>query len=184
MIYIKTIKFLSNYRCFKKGREIVFRDGINVIVGDQGSGKSTLLHCFLDNDAPDIYKIDHQGEPNFMFFDAEKDNPGVVNLDDARDGMSMMQSRFESHGETILPIILASERMKDRLIFLDEPESGLSIRSQLKVADAFKKSAANGCQLIVCTHSQFIMETVDEVYSLEHKKWMTTSKFIETQKQN
>ena len=41
---------------------------------------------------------------------------------------------------------------------------------------------ANGCQIIAAVHSQTLMELVDEIYSVEHRKWMTCSEFLKTQK--
>jgi len=36
--------------------------------------------------------------------------------------------------------------------------------------------------LFIATHSEILMSAVDSVLSLEHKRWMPTMEFIETQK--
>jgi len=38
------------------------------------------------------------------------------------------------------------------------------------------------CPMFIATHSIVLMESVHEVYSMEHMRWMTSEEFIQTQK--
>ena len=96
--------------------------------------------------------------------------------------MFIVQSHFASHGETILPLMEHITTEKDRLIMIDEPESGLSIRSQYKLVGFFKKAVKNNCQLLVATHSMAVIESFDEVFNLEIMKYQSSEDFIKSQK--
>ena len=96
---------------------------------------------------------------------------------------AIIQSRMKSHGQVIFPMLKQINETKKGIIFLDEPETSLSIRSQYKLAEVIKEAAKNdGCQLFIATHSEILMGAVETVLSLEHRKWMTTEEFIATQK--
>ena len=180
---ITDIEFVSDLRCFTKGEKYNFQPGINLLVGDQGCGKSTLISSLVD--CNEEIKVNVTRESDYTFFDTENHNPRMVkNLSSTfHNGANVLCSFFESHGETLLPFLTGLKKFKNRLIFLDEPEAGLSIRSQYKVAELLLHLAAkNGNQLFIATHSPIFMETVNDVLSLEHKKWMLTKDFINTQK--
>jgi predicted ATPase len=69
-------------------------------------------------------------------------------------------------------------KAKNVVLFLDEPESGLSIRSQYRILESINKAKNNGCQIFIATHSAILINSVDKVLSLEHKKWMNSGDFI------
>lgn len=77
----------------------------------------------------------------------------------------------------MLPMLLSHEKAEKLTFFIDEPESGLSIRSQYLFSEHCKKLAKKN-QLIIATHSIVLMLEVGEVLSLEHKKWMPAPEFI------
>lgn len=98
------------------------------------------------------------------------------------DGDQVIYSKFKSHGQVIFPMLKQLAEAKNSIIFLDEPETSLSIRSQHDIARMITQCATERhCQLIIATHSPIIMRSAKEVLSLEHKKWMPTEEFIETQ---
>lgn len=96
-------------------------------------------------------------------------------------------SRFKSHGETLLPMLENFVDAKTGLVFIDEPETALSMRSQYRFVEIIKKARDNKCQVFVSTHSRIIIEGVaefmdkPEILSLEHRCWMSPEKFIKTQ---
>jgi len=189
MIGVKSVRFSSDHRCFKQGTEIIFRQGINLLVGDQGCGKTTLLdmmnkqHGDLDVDLHPYTRIN---STKTVYFDTEKMNPRIVNAlphdATAEEFRTNLALRWSSHGEAMLPILMSQLRSFNGIIFIDEPESGLSIRSQYKLASAIMESEKRGAQLFIATHSIVLMESVHEVYSMEHMRWMTSEEFIQTQK--
>lgn len=177
---LRSIKFLDSHICFEKGEKFEFLPGLNVLVGDQGSGKSTLLRC-LNNDQDDAWKLDVDSVES-RFLDTEKDNPRIASdLSYSKNIMFSVQSRFMSHGQTLLPMILACGGMHDVVLFVDEPEAGLSIRSQIKVAKAIAEASKYN-QVFVCTHSAYIMQMAERVLDLEKRAWVSPGDFIEGQK--
>ena len=176
--FIKQIEFKEDFRCFKKGQIIEFREGINFIVGDQGIGKSTLLQCLTEKFGT-IVQITYDKDAEFMYFDTEKNNPRVKS---EAASMFTINSIFESHGETMFPILSHMKKIKDKVMLIDEPESGLSLRSICKLIKVFKfAETKNNCQLIIATHNLQFIQSVQTVYSLEHNEWMYSDNFILSQ---
>ena len=265
-IYIKSAKILQDIVPFLNGTEFKFKDGINLLVGDQGCGKSSLLAMLQNHKEYDVevkigdhrtnkYKpvdvvehekknvkkrhikeefagvIDVQYEKNptdtSVFFDVEKHNPRVMVGDtgsrgelvivksflnyivsntelgmndsfvdslqsasfmyaesirqDLKEDFLAEATRLKSHGQVILPMLKQLNESKGAMIFLDEPETSLSIRSQYLLANILLQTQFQDCQSFVATHSQILIESVDEVFSLEHLKWMPSKEFIATQ---
>lgn len=179
LLFLRSIKFKAEHRCFGKGDSFTFRPGLNLLTGDQGCGKSTLLNCLM-NDNDSAFEIDVD-PAEFIFFDSEKHNPRVktsIEFDDDVEGT--LNSFFVSHGETLLPRMEGIINFKNRIIFLDEPESALSIRSQIKVAKALSKTALKN-QIFVCTHSPYIIREADQVLDIERRKWADSEEFIKYQ---
>jgi predicted ATPase len=165
--------------------KIDFKSGLNVIVGDNGSGKSTLLNLLsknLDGNINVVLSDDtNSNGKNTMYFDTEKQNPriksSVHDIPVGTLGFSLM-SHFKSHGETILPIITHIEKLKDTIIFIDEPEAGISLKNQYVIFKALKKAVKNNCQIFVITHSYVIIKSVKTVFDMEQKIWVSSSEYI------
>ena len=180
---LKTLKFKTKYRCFKKGATIEFKDGLTLLVGDQGVGKSTILKTLQNfNNHKDTIAIDTEGKVSTLAFDTERDNPRMQPGGLEKDAMYRVSVAFSSHGETILPLMEHITTEKDKLIMIDEPESGLSIRSQYKLVKFFEKAVKNGCQLLVATHSLAVIQSHKEVFNLEIMKYQSSEDFIKSQK--
>jgi predicted ATPase len=65
-----------------------------------------------------------------------------------------------SHGETFLNLL--QKRLRgDGLYFLDEPEAPLSPQRILGLISILKEAVADGCQLIIATHSPILMAFPD-----------------------
>lgn len=182
---ILSIKFLEEFRTFREDESIIFKPGINLLCGDNGCGKSSLILAMTEKHRTKVaIEMSVENECTFYYLDTEKHNPRTVS--DVRNSHmtidTVISSKFGSHGETILPLVRAAGKAKNTIIFLDEPEAGLSIRSQYKILESLLKAQRNGCQLFVSTHSAILMEAIGEVLSLEHKKWMNSQDFINSQK--
>jgi predicted ATPase len=158
---------------------IDFRPGVNIIVGENGSGKSTLLMLLTKKIETGLVSLDHDRD-RFRFFDSEKDNPRISNKPLMNDtAVFQIVSHFVSHGETLLPIILAQKDFiqSGEIILVDEPESGISLSNQLKIVDSFNHMAKTN-QLIIVTHSYPIIKSQKEVFSLDVKKWVSSEEFL------
>lgn len=184
--YLYNIRFKKDYRkVFKEGQVIDFHPGMNLLVGDQGSGKSSLLSFFRkDNDRIAKETVVMSCEfVSCIGLDTEKDNPRTLSY--FREGAMQAQvaAMFSSHGQSVLAIMKAVQDAKDKLVFIDEPEAGLSVRSQYKLVDYFGKAIENGCQVILATHSMVLMEAFDTVFNMEQMKWMSSKEYIESCKE-
>ena len=61
---------------------------------------------------------------------------------------------------------------------MDEPDMALSIRSVNKLVKLFKLLIRKQNHIICSVHNPILINGFNEVLSLEHKKWMLGSEFI------
>jgi predicted ATPase len=185
------------YRCFSANFEIV-PEQLTLLVGDQGSGKSSLLELLgpqrskheHDKKIVDI-ELTKEAEKNGVrtfYFDTERNNPRVVdlitytNMDGTSRGIGLagaLQARYQSHGEALQHFTVEPlARAKDSVVFIDEPEAGLSLRNQYKLVQSIRTALSNNCQLFVSTHCLPVISAFDNVYSMEHRRWMSSNDFV------
>ena len=184
---LKSVKIIKNIRkVFKAGETIPLRP-LTFLVGDNGSGKTTFLESlssrFVNGESGEIEisKEELKGLQGYSHFDLEKHNPRKQ--DERSITLFGIVSVFRSHGEMNMDLFVHDFAEKqNEIILLDEPDQALSIRSIYRLFKIFEKMISNGCQIIAAVHSQTLMELVDEIYSMEHRKWMTCSEFLKTQK--
>lgn len=191
---LETVLFLKPWRCFG-GKEIIrFRPGVNLLVGDQGTGKSSLFQAIQlrgmkkpkswnlppADTVPVI--IDYRGEAIPVFaFDFEQDNfrtkPFFEN--DIAFHVGAMHS---SHGEMVLAMLNGLELIdKPMMVLLDEPDMALSIQSCRRLVRIFNHVANLGGQVIATAHNPVVILSYKDVYSVEHGKWMTSKKYVDSQ---
>ena len=94
--------------------------------------------------------------------------------------VSLWDMQTASNGENTLDMLYALRNIQNALIVLDEPETSLSIKSQVRVAKLLKELSENN-QLVIVTHSPYIMNIADEVLCLKTKKWVNREKYIKKQ---
>lgn len=90
-------------------------------------------------------------------------------------------SAMKSHGQTILPLLESFRGRENSLVLIDEPETALSPRSQNKLVKMMHELVGGGCQVIIATHCTKLISSTAMVLSLEHRKWMSSGEFLETQ---
>lgn len=98
----------------------------------------------------------------------------------AQDIVARWSMSEDSNGETTIDFINSLSKLEGCLIVLDEPETSLSIKSQIKMRNLVKRLAAKN-QIIVVTHSQYFMEMSKDVYDFEKKQWTSTKEYIKSQ---
>lgn len=187
---IKKITFNEDYICFLKKQNFTFNP-ITLLVGDQGCGKSTLLRILKDvAERGGDYKsftseFDDSIQEKTFLFDCEKDNPRTSrpNPDSSNSMLFAATSQFRSHGEVLLPLMKTLSDCENTIIMLDEPETSLSIRSLYLMVEIFKGCLSRNNQIFLATHNPVFMEAFsDSILSLEHNKYLTYRKFLNSQK--
>jgi len=136
----------------------------------------------IESDVPLTYK-------NTVFFSAEKDNPTVAipdMLDPGSKNFALMvnelfEANEESHGESLLPILkFILQNATNMHIFLDEPDTALSLKNQIWLAKAIKKSTKdNHNQIFVSTHALALINQFECVYDMEKREWRFRDKYVE-----
>jgi predicted ATPase len=193
---LEFIRFKADYRCFEKGYKLTFKPGLNLLVGDQGSGKSTVIQLIRDaaatkstsftrKDAEKVVKVLADGPTYVRCFDFEKDNPRTQS-GFGDNIMFQVASIWKSHGEVARAILSTLTKMKDldkSTFVLDEPDTALSPRSCYDLVKVFRKATKAGTQLLVAAHNPILIEGAPEVYSLEHREWMSGVEFLRRQRE-
>jgi predicted ATPase len=123
---------------------------------------------------------------NSIFFDGEKDNPiqAIPKMLNPNDGKTynpliakLILSQEESHGESLIPTLYyILNNAKDTLICLDE--TSLSLTTQLSLVKWLENAVKNGNQIIISTHSLYLMMQYNNVYSMENRKWIGSKEYI------
>ncbi len=191
---LKMVLILKPWRCFKGEEVIAFHPGVNLLVGDQGSGKSSLFQAIQlrgmkkpkswnlpQSDTVPVV-IDYQGEAIPVFaFDFEQDNYRTKSFFDGDIAFQVGAWR-KSHGETVLAILGALELAdKPMMVLLDEPDMALSIQSCRRLARIFNHVADMGGQVISTAHNPILILSYEDVYSVEHGKWMSSREYVDGQ---
>ena len=174
---LKKITFLKDHRCFKKGDTFDF-EPLTLLVGDQGCGKSTILQLLSSagsKQTEEIVKIT-AGRIETRAFDYEKNNPRMSHYVETTLDVA---TRFASHGQFVKALNKSMTEQKGVCWLQDEPDSALSIRSCVDLAKHIKIALTKGCQVVASIHSPIVMEQFDKVYSLEHRRWMKPSEFVQ-----
>lgn len=158
MDYLSTIKINKEpSERLKKlaGRTLNLLPGINLLVGENGIGKSSILRDLNDNViSKKSTKITTTGALSTFFFDTERMNPRIKNHVDSGLDIAL---RFVSHGECLSAILtqfkeLIKDKSKSYVLFIDEPESGLSPWKQKELLDLYVKHSKR-VQMVIATHS-------------------------------
>lgn len=94
------------------------------------------------------------------------------------------QSAMKSHGQALFPFLEEALKVKNGIVFLDEPETSLSIRSQRKLRFMLTEAGKEN-QILIATHSSILIDGVDTVLSLDESKptWIDTTQFFKKQYQ-
>jgi predicted ATPase len=169
---------------FKKGLYIEFKENINIIIGVNGCGKSQLfsiidsilhnkIHSFkkdidLDFDKREFIGFDFESDTLKNIIKPNPNNPQTF----LTDTITVMNSREKSHGENTKLLLDFYENKTQNILFMDEPENGLDLPSQIKLIKKIKELAKYN-QIFVITHNKMLIESFEDIYDLDRKKWTT-----------
>lgn len=180
----------EDFRCLLKGQSFEIHEGINVLVGDQGCGKSSLLSIIGENQWDKVDIVPPPFKLSTYAFDFEKDNPRMKNgqmssprIKDFDTFKAVLGAMWSSHGECNRNILKALKDLNPKqyfLILMDEPETGLSIRSVNLLVKLLKDLTKKKRSILMATHNERLIHCADHVYSMEHRKQMTAKEFIKT----
>ena len=191
---LRMVCILKPWRCFSGEEVIHFRPGVNLLVGNQGTGKSSLFQAIQlrgmkkpkswnlppADTVPVV--IDYRGKALPVFaFDFERDSYRTKPFfeDDIAFQIGAMRS---SHGEMVLAMLNGLELIdKPMIVLLDEPDMALSIQSCRRLARIFNHVADLGGQVISTAHNPILILSYDDVYSVEHEKWMPSKEYVDGQ---
>lgn len=194
-MHLTSVKILKNYRNLKKNTNIVLPQ-LTLLVGDQGCGKSSLLKLLQENNQTiieiSISKYVYENSIDSFYFDSEKMNPRIADIYDYSNpngtskGIGVggaISSKFKSHGEVLKTFTVDLIcKAKNSVVLLDEPEAALSLKNQYRLASEINKALTNNVQFIIATHCLPLIESVENVYSLEHNMWLLSKDFINLNK--
>ena len=186
--------------------ELVPDDDITVIVGKNGSGKTRLLSsveqlCKIEG------QLKKQNLPNFerrsLLKDKERLHISIETENNEEMPVYMMKQDSILHSATFMgdPLELASKfmsngegrkKLMDRIkalaehlrekgkkcvLILDELDSGLDFREQMKLAGVLKK-CTDVFQVFMVTHNVVTMMQFDKLFDIEKKCFRNTSDYL------
>jgi predicted ATPase len=85
----------------------------------------------------------------------------------------LWDAQEESHGESMLPLLTyILKNAHDCTIFMDEPETALSLKNQFwLVKQMIESSVINKNQIIISTHALGIIQHFPMVFDMEAREW-------------
>ena len=135
----------------------------------------------IDSDVDITYK-------NTVFFSAEHDNPVVAIPKIANPNspnflslsLELWNASEESHGESMQPVLeYILTNAKNCCIFLDEPDTALSLGKQIWLYKAIQKSAReNHNQIFVSTHAMALINQYETIFDMETRQWVNKDNYI------
>jgi len=174
-----------NLDIFQQTPIVKFYSPITFFIGENGTGKSTLLKAIalkcgihIWGDAKSCYKANPYSEILYEFmkvnwtldkvsgsyFDSELSRTFAQYLDEWAESDPDVFKYFggkslltQSHGQSLMSYFTSRYKIKG-VYFLDEPETALSPKNQLKLLKLFQKTGEKGhAQFIIATHSPILL---------------------------
>ncbi len=197
-----------NIPAIKNLHEFKFRKSVTFITGENGAGKSTLIEAiaisagfnpeggsqYLNYSTYDTHsslyddiRLVRAGRRNRdgYFLRAESFYNVASEVDRISDIMQLIRNydgplHERSHGESFLALV--KKRMNGNgLYILDEPESALSVTSQMQILVKMKELVDNKSQFIIATHSPILLAYPDADIYVITDNGLSRIKYEETE---
>ncbi len=154
-------------------KEITFRKNVTFLIGENGVGKSTLIEALAlslslnaeggsqnihfstfnsTSDLSDYLFLTKNGIPRWKYFLRAETFYTLANAYEELDGRGMHE---RSHGEEFNEIF--DSFSNPGLYLLDEPESALSPKNQMRLLCMLNDMSKKGSQFIIATHSPILI---------------------------
>lgn len=187
--FLESFELIKEFRGIKSFK-IDFKEGLNIIVGENGVGKSSI--CFLMEKILNGYGIEKEKYKEYVslkmnekvkvdFYDTEKNNPRIKSyFDYEKDVTSQINSFYVSHGQSNMhEMVSSSKSISNQIIIYDEPEAGISLYNQNRLSKYYNNNSKNNNnQIIIMTHSLPIISSVEQIYSLNDKEWISSFVYL------
>ncbi len=190
---LNRITIHEDYRKLPKDFSLEFKNNITIITGENGTGKSTLLDLIKQSTEKNFssdfsnYTLDTSIElkNNIVYLDSVSGLLKTLSYFDDDEMDLQIRCMKSSSGEGLL-LQLANLNNKDlnnKLLLLDEPERGLSIKQQLTLADylIFLTSNFDNLQIIVVSHGYGVLAKQKELFSTNSLKYITIDDFFKNE---
>lgn len=184
--YPFNIPVINNMRSVKLHKPVTF------LVGENGSGKSTILEALAVS-----FGLSAEGGSRNMTYETYNTTSELAQyLKFVKSGLNpqwkyflraesfyTMATAWEeynkrsgcsgerhnvSHGESFLNIL--TDLSENGLYFMDEPESALSPKNQMRLLSILHRQAQSNSQFIIATHSPILLSYIDaEILNVDDK---------------
>jgi predicted ATPase len=189
-----------NLPLFHKTRQITLDTAVTMFAGENGTGKSTLLEALAAACNIHIWRNSERTRPDYNPFEGMLHKYISVEWTNGRVPGSFFGSNIfqhfaelldewaaadrgqlnyfggksltsQSHGQSLMSFFHSRYQIKG-LYLLDEPETGLSPRSQLELLDIIKNMGDAGhAQFIIATHSPLLLACPGaRIYDFDQKQ--------------
>lgn len=185
-----------NIPIIKQMTKVPFTKPVTFLVGENGSGKSTFLEALAvsmglsaeggtrnmsyetlntTSELSNYLKLVKSGLlPKWKFFLRAESFYTMANQYETYGWSSM---HYGSHGEAFMRIF--DDWSKGGLYFMDEPESALSPKNQMRLLTTIHEHAMGGSQFIIATHSPILLSyTQAEIKNVDDN--LNTIKYQDT----
>lgn len=173
--------------------QLIFDQSVTFFIGENGTGKSTIMELIAGlmgmnlegGSRNQVFSSYHESNPlveacrpvrypnhprDNYFYRAESFYNLMTNLEEVGSPAFDQSLHHFSRGESFYEL-LANRFMGKGLYLLDEPETGLSLSTQLKVMVLLKELVENRSQFIIATHSPILLFFPDaKIYEFSEKR--------------
>lgn len=180
---ISELRFKEDFRIFKSGTSIPFRDPLTIIVGDNGAGKSSLVSLLrsrfvseetlsmLPGDVSGVFELSPEpaAGTRLNYIDLAKDHFAVRPEMSSANFDEHLRALHQSSGQgSFMQVVNLIQKSDAKVHILDEPERGLSPAKIIVLAEVLKELMAErpDHQFIIITHDSEVMKLSEEVLVL------------------